>query len=206
MTLKMTMHKIIKKIFVVALCAVLFLALCACDFDESKNNFYGGELVDQEKLSELKASIITESTQTVETEKEESTQDKESVIVQETQAVETKKEEITQDKENINDNTSTEIISTIDESGKEENQSENPSETAQEEDKESVWDSENEESLESPTEAIDQEEVVYWVEGGKVWHLSTDCRYLKDKENIHCGTVEEAMEAKKTKLCSSCEK
>ena len=36
------------------------------------------------------------------------------------------------------------------------------------------------------------EAVVYWVEGGSVWHLSKDCRSLARSKNIQSGTQKEA--------------
>ena len=204
--LELKMRKNIKKILTVGLSIVLLSALCACDFDETKTNFCGGDLVDVEKLSELKASIITEDTDITETEKEDNTQNKGNTEV----------------------NTEIQFTGGVEHNQGEENTSEHLSQSAKEDPEESVsygegiemtevnteieTESKTETKTETETEAVtetetvSEDELVYWVEGGKVWHLSTDCRYLKDKENIQCGTVEEAMEAKKTKLCSSCAK
>ena len=35
--------------------------LYSCSFDESKNNFFGGELLDDEKISELKEELLSEN-------------------------------------------------------------------------------------------------------------------------------------------------
>jgi len=45
-------------------------------------------------------------------------------------------------------------------------------------------------------------ETVYWLEKGSVYHLYKDCYYLKDKKYLS-GTLEECELAK---LCSRCEK
>lgn len=58
------------------------------------------------------------------------------------------------------------------------------------------------------TEAFQTEEVpsvLYWTEGGEVWHTSPDCRYLKNK-TVLSGTQADALEAGKKRLCSSCAK
>ena len=55
------------------------------------------------------------------------------------------------------------------------------------------------------TESENTLEAVYWLESGSVWHNSADCRYLKGKTFVS-GTVEQAMEHGKSKLCSACEK
>ena len=47
---------------------------------------------------------------------------------------------------------------------------------------------------------------VYWAKGGSVWHTHRDCGSLKKSKEIFSGSVEEAKEEGKTKLCSYCEK
>ncbi len=61
-------------------------------------------------------------------------------------------------------------------------------------------------SNEQDTDEIDAEQIVYWTKSGKVWHISRDCRYIKNSTEILCGTVTEAKEAGKEKICSGCEK
>ncbi|MBQ9801551.1 MAG: hypothetical protein IJW51_00555 [Clostridia bacterium] len=48
------------------------------------------------------------------------------------------------------------------------------------------------------------EGTVYWLESGSVYHVSADCRYLKNKTNVKTGTVEDANAASKARACSSC--
>ena len=47
---------------------------------------------------------------------------------------------------------------------------------------------------------------VYWTSGGSVWHLSEDCGHLKRGKVIISGTVQDAMDAGKEKVCSTCGK
>lgn len=180
------MKNYIKRISIIVLCVVFLSILCSCDLDESRNNFSGGDLLDVEKLSELKDSIMTEESEIAETEKEKQTQDNESVKYN-TEPESTSKIEDTANEEITND-----VVT------------EGSTETSLGNDEESVSDSESEEL--SETEIANKDELVYWTEAGKVWHLSPDCHHLKNSEKILSGTIEEAMAAKKTKLCSSCEK
>lgn len=56
------------------------------------------------------------------------------------------------------------------------------------------------------TENVSDGITVYWSESGSVWHLHEDCGHLKNSKNIFSGSEEEASEAGKERLCSSCEK
>ena len=47
---------------------------------------------------------------------------------------------------------------------------------------------------------------VYWSEHGKVWHTDKACGYLKNSNVIHSGTVEEAKNSGKERVCSGCGK
>ncbi len=69
--------------------------------------------------------------------------------------------------------------------------------------------SENEANVESSAEydsiEVNDEQIVYWTKSGSVWHTKKDCYHLKNKEFIS-GTIEEAREANKERLCSNCGK
>ena len=60
------------------------------------------------------------------------------------------------------------------------------------------------------TDSLPQDEIeegdVFWTPSGGVWHLSQDCRYIKNSSNVCYGNVEEAKNAGKTGVCSSCGK
>lgn len=59
---------------------------------------------------------------------------------------------------------------------------------------------------ESDTDA-ETADLVYWTDGGSVWHTYSNCGHLKNSNNaVHSGTRDEAREAGKTRLCSSCAK
>ena len=48
--------------------------------------------------------------------------------------------------------------------------------------------------------------IVFWTSGGSVWHLFEDCGHLKRGKEILSGTVQDAMDAGKEKVCSTCDK
>lgn len=48
-------------------------------------------------------------------------------------------------------------------------------------------------------------EIVYWTENGEVYHTKETCRYLKNKSYIS-GSVQQAVEKGKDRICSSCSK
>lgn len=47
---------------------------------------------------------------------------------------------------------------------------------------------------------------VYWSTFGKVYHLDEDCSALNHSDELTVGTVEQAIEANRTRLCKFCEK
>ena len=47
-------------------------------------------------------------------------------------------------------------------------------------------------------------DIVYWTESGTVYHLSDHCGTLRHSEHILQGSVEEAILAKKERVCKSC--
>lgn len=49
-------------------------------------------------------------------------------------------------------------------------------------------------------------EKVYWTPFGKVYHAFEDCHTMNQTDTITEGTVEEAIAANRTRLCSYCEK
>ncbi len=46
--------------------------------------------------------------------------------------------------------------------------------------------------------------VVYWTEGGSVWHNTKDCSALARSKNIMSGSVHDAVEAGKERVCKKC--
>lgn len=129
--------KIISKHFVVIGLLILAVFATSCDiFTPSNEVFKGGEILNAEKMSEIKAEIFGSADET----------------------------------------TDSVIETTSNDSSKSENS-----------------------EVEQPSE-------VYWTSGGSVWHLYEDCGHLKRGKDIISGTVQEAIDAGKEKVCSSCDK
>ncbi len=147
------MKKYLKKSLVVMLTLMLLVGLAACDFDESKNHLSGGELLDDEKMSEIKNDIFSGSLPETFVEETEPSKELES-----------------------NGDTASEDVDETDKKTDDDNND------------------------------IDNEQIVYWTKSGSVWHTNPECHHLKKSTNIQSGTVEEAKEAKKERLCSTCAK
>ena len=49
-------------------------------------------------------------------------------------------------------------------------------------------------------------QIVFWLEGGAVWHISRDCNTVKRAEahNVKSGTVEDALNEGKERACKIC--
>ncbi len=54
------------------------------------------------------------------------------------------------------------------------------------------------------TQSLPDENVVYWVKNGEVWHLTEKCPSLSRSKTILSGTVDEAVENGKTRVCKRC--
>ena len=153
-----------RKLCSLILAILLTTVLCSCSFDESENSFRGGELLDDNKMSEIKESFFTE-----ESEKSEETEGDD----------------------------------------KKETPKETQKETESRRDDETEYQSECETSKteeEIATSAVEENGTVYWTKGGSVWHTSKDCYYIKKSNNVESGSVEDAKEAGKEKICSHCGK
>ena len=63
-------------------------------------------------------------------------------------------------------------------------------------------------SVEEQTAAISAlgSETVYWAPFGKVYHTHEDCQALNQSDTLTYGTVEQAIAANRTRLCSFCAK
>lgn len=149
-----------KYILCVAL-AVMLIILPSCSmFWASSSTYSGGQILDDELMSSMRAEIIGENTEIV------------------------KPGETTQNKNETN-----EVV-------KDETESSQSN-------KETESDSSKEESTKKDNEETDN--TVYWTKGGGVYHLYKDCGYIKSSSEILSGTVEEALEAKKSGVCSRCQ-
>lgn len=47
---------------------------------------------------------------------------------------------------------------------------------------------------------------VFWLKNGTVYHVSQTCYHIKEKQGVLAGTVDEALAAGKSRVCSSCGK
>lgn len=56
----------------------------------------------------------------------------------------------------------------------------------------------------STAEFVLGDTVVYWAPFGKVYHTHEDCQALNNSETLTAGTVDQAIEANRTRLCSFC--
>ncbi len=45
---------------------------------------------------------------------------------------------------------------------------------------------------------------VYWTTFGKVYHTSSECSHINGKDNVDDGTVQEAIESGRTRMCKTC--
>ena len=170
--------KHIKVINITAIIIAVLVLLSSCSYFEDNNrHFGGGELLDSEKMSEIKAELFSdEATQSEFTKNsdKESTEPEDFSTEEYEQAIEE----------------TTDII----EDSEIETQSEINTATETETETKS-------ESLETTNE-----DIVYWLESGKVWHTKRECSYIAKKENINSGKVADAIEAGKEKVCSRCDK
>ena len=162
---------------------MLSVLLCSCGFDESDNSFRGGELLDNEKMSELKDKFITDGTEEDNVELENSDRVTEKQTEKQTdKSTEKPSGSKTETQTERNDVTASTEIHTCDES-----------------DTVKIYETE--------TEIFEEQtDIVYWTKSGSVWHVSDQCRYIKNSKGVLSGSVEEAMEAGKEKVCSSCGK
>ena len=58
----------------------------------------------------------------------------------------------------------------------------------------------------SPTDESDipQNGIVFWLDGGQVYHTSEACYHIAEKSDVRSGTIAEAQAAGKTRACSAC--
>ena len=46
--------------------------------------------------------------------------------------------------------------------------------------------------------------LVFWTDGGSVYHMTMDCRHLKNAKSIRSGSIQAALDSGKGKACSVC--
>lgn len=52
--------------------------------------------------------------------------------------------------------------------------------------------------------STDAQDIVYWTVSGSVWHTDKNCSSLEHANEILSGTVNEAIAAKKSRVCKKC--
>ena len=150
-----------KYILCVAL-AVMLIILPSCSMFWASNSTYsGGQILDDELMSSMRAEIIGEKAEA--TKSDETNRDTSDVTIKD------EADGTVNGETESNESDSFEI----------------------------------EDSIKKDEEEPDN--TVYWTKGGGVYHLYKDCGYIKSSSEILSGTVEEALEAKKSGVCSRCQ-
>ena len=152
--------KIKTKHFLCVTLALILIAFPSCSMFWSSNPTYsGGQMLDDELMSSIRAEIIGEKTET--SKPDQTTKDKSD----ETTRVETESDH--SDIEGESDNFT-----------------------------------EEDSTKQDHTET---DNTVYWTKGGGVYHLYRDCSYIKSSSEIISGSIEDALEEKKSGVCSRCQ-
>ncbi len=60
------------------------------------------------------------------------------------------------------------------------------------------------ETSDSEEESDNIEDIVYWVSGGEVWHIKRDCPSLSRSKDILSGTMNDALQEGKSRVCKRC--
>lgn len=182
--------KTVKLSVVMLLSLILALSMSSCAFFSSEvNRFGGGELLDADMIESIKQEIFPSGDPSV---NGDSTNNPSQEIIDVRDTV-TDVDTVTETPE---DTTAIESSSDITESVTY--------------DKESTEVSVEESLTEADSSVITDESgeriTVYWSKGGSVWHLSLKCYHVAKLDTVYSGYVEDAIAAKKEKLCSYCEK
>lgn len=166
-----------KLINIILFALTLTLLLSSCSyFSADRPRFGGGELLDDERISEIKAEIFSDDETATQTDDGDNGQNDE-----------TEQTQSNEGQGNANGN--------------------NSGDTSAEAAPDETVDDANEESVpHNDTSEEDEHSTVYWTEGGSVWHVSKECSSLKNSKNIISGSVEEAQNAGKERVCSRCGK
>lgn len=180
--------------------------------------FKGGEILDDNAMESIKGSFVTqgETDEPTETDKKTETKTEEKTEEKTESKTETKTEKKTEeDTEEKTEVKTDETEKSTNESSNEstnkitENESEETTETeaVSETETETQADSEETTKKTEDKEGAEAGEVVYWLKSGSVWHVEQDCWRIAGTTNkIYSGTVEDAQEAGKDHVCSSCGK
>ena len=172
------MNRIKSILFVIS---ILFsvISLAACTEILPYNGYFdGGEILDNELMSEIRSKYVVE--ETTENNNE----------VSSSSSLESKSD-LASDISETDDNKETEHVVSI--------SSETASATEITEESETSNTSDTNESTET------NPDIAFWTENGEVYHTKEACRYLKNK-SYTTGTIQQAIENGKERLCSTCGK
>ena len=183
------MRKIIFRII-----TVLLISVMAVSCSKAHDYFYGGEILDADKMESIRADIVSSEADDSKIEETESKKENSNNKQEET-SKETSRE--TSKETNNNDENKNDVLEET--TGNKIEGGEVVTDVTDEKD------SQESTNISTETEKEDQNKV-YWTESGGVWHLFEDCGHLKNSKDVIFGTEEEAIAAGKSKVCSSCNK
>lgn len=166
------------KITLVTVLLIITSMLSSCAmFLSDHETFEGGEILNDELLSEIRSKVFSSDV----------TETEEALTEIDSSAQADKPKESAEQSEN-------------------DDRTDDPNTDSSTESK-AIESTEDDQSVESErvSEAVTGSGIVYWTENGEVWHLNPECRYLKNKAVIS-GSEEEAAEAGKKRVCSTCSK
>lgn len=215
----------VRKLRLICISILLLIVVFVMSSCQTAVDCNGGELLDDERLSEIKADIFSEkSTVNIDQTEKQTNDDTISENISE------EKESLTEEgSEADEDVTQGDIIVYWSENGKVWHTDRNCryiknsdvvsgySSDAIEKGKKSECKScgsstsdndeytEVEEETTQSDEEIVFEDVVYWTKKGSVWHYDRECRYIKNSE-VELGEVDDAIASGKDRACSSCGK
>ncbi|MBC2888137.1 hypothetical protein [Gordonibacter massiliensis (ex Traore et al. 2017)] len=63
---------------------------------------------------------------------------------------------------------------------------------------------EDRDQAEAGAAVLSDDGLAYWTPFGEVYHFNPDCQYIKNSGTIYSGTVQDAIDAKRTRGCSGC--
>lgn len=169
-----------KKSWIIILLAfsVIFILSSCANYLNSSDDFYGGDVIDGEMLSKLAEEVFSSD---------------ESLRPEETADADTTN--------NATDDAQSEEITDEPISEEDTTTAPNPNDLPPD-DEETT----EEETTEEETTKREHNGVYYWTDSGSKYHKWSDCGYLKNSTEIFDGTLDEATEAGKEGLCSSCAK
>ena len=189
------MRKVFVRMALILVLSAVLLTSCAA-FKEG--NFYGGQILDDELMESIRNELFAPENE--ETTMKES--DKNTVSENNESTEKDSEESIGLDLDESSEQVMENSKITETQSSAENSESEKNSDT------ESCGSESLTESEISDTEDPSEEEelVVYWTKNGSVWHIYSDCGHLANSKEILSGSVNEALEAGKSGICSSCDK